>query len=687
MKPLLFVAFGFLLGLPFKTFSQQKNPWQPTNHAIDELKAAPVALIPYPTDVAWQKKWLVLNKRLTVSFNCDSAKNTFFPDALAPIYSSEAIDVADFNSATVKCSVVSNAGFGKEGYQLVVSSSGIEISASQLAGLYYGLQTLRQLMVANNNAIQVPYCKILDKPAFPIRGFMHDTGRNFQTVASLKRQIKILSQYKFNVFHWHLTDNPAWRIKSKIYPQLADPKFRQAGRDPDSSYTFDQLKEVIAFAKTHHVKVIPELDMPGHSAYFQPTFGFKMETEQGMKMLENLIDEFCEEIPKEDCPIIHLGSDEVHIPNPQEFIKRMTARVEKHGRKTMVWNPGLAAPNETILQLWREDGGTAKMKSGEHPFVDSYGGYLNHMDPSAILRRHFFHQICNEPKATDKSRGGILCCWPDVRVDDKGKIFEHNPVWPTVLTYAESVWCGRLTENPNYLLQLPPLKSTALQFYAEFENRLKEHKDRFFKGMPFPFFASTAGAWTLQSLKLKNEKQVNVGLPVVGNTVWVNKALPIKVGLDSVESIQFEGYIYSKMAKEIEVMIGFETAARSNRQSAGIPENGSWDANGGVILINGKQLEGPSWKAPGANQYLKATWFLPANEIPFTDEEFYWTRKPAKIGLQKGWNKITLNTKKTMTGDNWMFAFIPVSQVNGKFEYDSSVKILPAPSEKVNSQL
>ena len=108
-----------------------------------------------------------------------------------------------------------------EGYTLDIQGNTAILRSKTEQGLVWARATLEQLKDADG---KVPQVKILDYPAFPIRGFMHDTGRNFRPVEMLKKEIELFSSYKLNVFHWHLTDNPAWRIESRCYPQLNDPK-------------------------------------------------------------------------------------------------------------------------------------------------------------------------------------------------------------------------------------------------------------------------------------------------------------------------------------------------------------------------------------------------------------------------------------------------------------------------------
>jgi N-acetyl-beta-hexosaminidase len=161
----------------------------------------------------------------------------------------------------------------EEGYTIDIKGSTAILRACSEQGLVWARATLAQL--ADDQGM-VPVVKITDYPAFPLRGFMHDTGRNYRPVEMLKKEIELISSYKFNVFHWHLTDNPAWRIESRCYPQLNDPKYCPAGRNPGLFYTYDQIRDVISHARKYGVTVIPELDIPGHSQYFLTIFGVQM---------------------------------------------------------------------------------------------------------------------------------------------------------------------------------------------------------------------------------------------------------------------------------------------------------------------------------------------------------------------------------------------------------------------------
>ena len=221
-----------------------------------------------------------------------------------------------------------------EAYKLRVTSKGVEIEAITETGVYRAIQTLRQLTEKKGNGIAITGCEITDWPAFRIRGFMQDVGRTYISTDELKREIAILARYKINVFHWHLTENQAWRLQSKVFPMLNDSV--NTTRQPGKYYTLEEARELAAFCKQHHVLLIPEIDMPGHSAAFVRTFRHDMQSPEGMKILKLLIDEVCETF---DVPYLHIGTDEVQFTNP-DFVPEMVAYVRSKGKKVISWNPG-----------------------------------------------------------------------------------------------------------------------------------------------------------------------------------------------------------------------------------------------------------------------------------------------------------------------------------------------------------
>ena len=264
-----------------------------------------------------------------------------------------------------------------EAYKLRVTSKGVEIEAITETGVYRAIQTLRQLTEKKGNGIAITGCEITDWPAFRIRGFMQDVGRTYISTDELKREIAILARYKINVFHWHLTENQAWRLQSKVFPMLNDSV--NTTRQPGKYYTLEEARELAAFCKQHHVLLIPEIDMPGHSAAFVRTFRHDMQSPEGMKILKLLIDEVCETF---DVPYLHIGTDEVQFTNP-DFVPEMVAYVRSKGKKVISWNPGWHyKPGEIdMTHLWSYRG---KAQKGI-PAIDSRFHYLNHFDTFADL--------------------------------------------------------------------------------------------------------------------------------------------------------------------------------------------------------------------------------------------------------------------------------------------------------------
>ena len=238
----------------------------------------------------------------------------------------------------------------EEAYRLVVTPKGIQVEAVTEKGVYWALQTLRQLEEKKG---RYEACEIVDWPAFKIRGFMHDIGRSYLPMDELKKEIEILSRYKINVFHWHLTENQAWRLESKIFPMLNDSV--NMTRLKGKYYTIQEAKELVKFCQEHNVLLIPEIDMPGHSAAFVRTFRHDMQSLEGTKILKLLVDEVCETFA--DVPYLHIGTDEVGFSN-KTFVPEMVQYIRNKGKKVISWNPGWKyQPGEIdMVQMWSFNG-------------------------------------------------------------------------------------------------------------------------------------------------------------------------------------------------------------------------------------------------------------------------------------------------------------------------------------------
>lgn len=230
---------------------------------------------------------------------------------------------------------------GKEGYILEVDGKNISISGATATGVYYGIKTLDQLLLGdggNAQRQQLSAVRIIDRPRFEYRALMLDPARNFIPVKDIKRYIDQMSKYKFNVLHLHLTDDQGWRIEIKKYPLLTEIGSKRKetdgdGRPQEGFYTQDQMKELIDYAAKHHIEVIPEIDVPGHSvaaiaAYpwltcLNPGIGVRTTAGVSEDLLcagNEKVYEFYTDVLNELCALFpssrfHLGGDEAPLNN------------------------------------------------------------------------------------------------------------------------------------------------------------------------------------------------------------------------------------------------------------------------------------------------------------------------------------------------------------------------------------
>jgi hexosaminidase len=308
-------------------------------------------------------------------------------------------------------------------YKLEAKKNGIYINGDNEAGVFYGVQTLLQLLpVEKSNALAIPFVNIEDYPRFQYRGLMLDVGRHFFDVAFVKRYIDYIALHKMNYFHWHLTEDQGWRIEIKRYPKLTSVgAYRDGtiighhpGTGNDSTryggfYTQEQVKEVVAYAAKRYVTVVPEIEMPGHSsaaltAY--PWLGctggpymvkqnwgvhkdvFCAGNDSVFTFLQNVLDEV---IPLFPSKYVHIGGDEcpkdawkvcpkcqarikaLGLKDEHElqsyFVQRMEKHINKKGKILIGWDEileGGLAPNATVMSWRGEKGGIEAAKQNHH---------------------------------------------------------------------------------------------------------------------------------------------------------------------------------------------------------------------------------------------------------------------------------------------------------------------------------
>ena len=536
---------------------------------------------------------------------------------------------------------------GAEAYRLSFSNKRIKIEAVTEQGVYWAMQTLRQLERKKGKRSSVAGCEIVDWPAFRIRGFMQDVGRSYISMEELKREIEILSRFKINVFHWHLTENQAWRLESKIFPMLNDSV--NTIRMPGKYYTLEEARDLVDFCKKHQVLLIPEIDMPGHSAAFVRAFRHDMQSPEGMKILKLLLDEVCETF---DVPYLHIGTDEVEFTNPH-FVPEMVAYVRSKGKKVISWNPGWHyKPGEIdMTHLWSYRG---KAQPGI-PAIDSKFHYLNHFDVFGDIVALYNSRIYDQAEGSEDIAGTILALWHDRLIDNEWNLVIENGLYPNMLAIAERAWRGGGTEYFDGLgTTLPPEDTEAFKEFADFEKRMLWHKEHTFKGYPFAYVKQTNVKWNITDAfpnggdmdkVFPPEQELKDTYHYNGNTYGVRQAIGAGIYLrhvwgdmvpafyaDPKENHTAYAYtwVYSPKDQEVGLWAEFQNYSRSEMDLAPLPDK--WDYKGSRIWINDREILPPVWTA---------THKVKSYEVPLGNENCVG-RVPLAVHLNKGWNKVFL---------------------------------------------
>lgn len=633
-----------------------------------DLHAKP-SIIPKPQQLTWNDAFFPL-------YNC---KNIFIQSD--SIYSGANIlksklstwgwdlDISKFSELNTKLPFIvlkieKVANSQREAYHIKIDENKISISANTKLGLFNGIQTILQL---GRNRSTLDACEILDWPAFSWRGFMIDVGRNYVTPKRLKQLIDVMASYKLNVFHFHATEDIAWRIQVHQYPQLnlAEHMLRNKGM----YYSTAEMKDLINYCKDRNIVFVPEIDMPGHSAAFKRAMKTDMQSDSGLTIVKNILKEFCNTY---DVPFIHIGADEIKISN-QKFIPEVTALIESYGKKVIGWQPGGNFNNNTIRQLWMEN---KELISADHnlELIDSRHLYLNHMDPLEAVTTLFYRRIGNKTSENKNLLGGTLCVWHDRAVSNEEDIFTMNPVYQGLLTFAERTWQGGGNEGWKANIGNPDEMQTE-QFKA-FENRMLDHKVQYFSKLPFNYTKQSDMIWYLYGpydnqgdIHKKFEPEIEIskygekksGLLQVGGTIifrhwWA----PLITGAISNPEDSTTWYASTKLWSEYdrreEFWIGFNNFSRS--QAPETPPSQNWDYKGSKVWVNGIEIKAPDWKQSGHKVDL---------ETPLVDESYEF-RQPTLIQLKKGWNDILI---KAPVGSftptswqnpvKWMFTFVKVT--------------------------
>lgn len=526
----------------------------------------------------------------------------------------------------------------EEAYKLTVNADRITLTARTLHGLYHGIQTLNQLM---RDGAMVANCRIEDYPSFLWRGYMIDVGRNYQPMALIKQQIDVMAALKMNIFHFHLTEDVAWRLKINKYPQLTEPLTMT--RDQGLFYTEADLKELISYCKKRFITLVPEIDMPGHSAAFKRAMGFEMQSDSGVAVLKDILSEICAIY---DVPYIHIGADEVHITN-KDFLPAMTTLIESKGKKVIGWEPGGNFSASTLRQLWKDDA-WPQDKSSEFQQIDSRNLYINHMDAEESVVSIYNHLLDDVNEGNHMRLGGTLCLWNDRKLAVPIHNLTQNPTYPSLMAFAEKSWCGGGMSGNQVGLNYSSKEQ--LQQFTSFENRLLAIQSEQFSYLPFNYVRQANISWRLigpypnggdltksfpPETKDVNLDKIEKGQTVHGATIILRHFWnPVVKGaiVDPKENTTY--YAYGRYLSVVDttatLWLGFYDYSRSTASAP--PKPSTWNNLNSQIWLNDTLIQPPNWQRAGQLGDL---------EIPYFDENYYF-RRPQQVHLKKGWNTLLL---------------------------------------------
>ncbi len=385
-----------------------------------------------------------------------------------------------------------------EGYELTIGPTSIVIRAPEASGLFYGVQTLRHILPpaiegkrppTDETPWSVPCLQIKDGPRFGWRGLMIDCSRTFQRKEYLKRYVDLLALFKMNVLHLHLTDDQGWRVEIKKHVKLTEigSEFAEYYNEPGGYYTQADLREIVAYAASRHVLVVPEIEMPGHciaalAAYpelsctggpfeIHPFFKgpgihgdvFCPGNEDTFKLLQDVLDEVIELFSS---PFIHIGGDEVPkarwkqcpkcrarikaegLENEDElqsyFVRRIERYINSKGRRLIGWDEimqGGLAPNATVMS-WRgvEPGLNAINQGHDVVFTPTSHCYFDYTHERISLEKTYSFDPVASGVTADQIQhilGLQANMWTHIARSDDGI---DRQIFPRLIALAEVAW-------------------------------------------------------------------------------------------------------------------------------------------------------------------------------------------------------------------------------------------------------
>lgn len=492
-----------------------------------KIQNTDVNVIPQPSNLRLSSEYFTVKSKMKIVLQSDSEELKTLGEYLAmPIRKITGFEIpimlyddAREVDEDIVLSLYEAETKNDEAYQIRMSKNSVSISSTAGNGLFYGIQTFMQLipsdllMLENAGKIKIPSVIVNDKPRFKYRGMHLDVSRHFFSKEFILKFIDVMAMYKFNTFHWHLTDDNGWRLEIKKYPLLTEvcawrvDHENQPWRDRDPQgldekatyggfYTQDEVREVIKYAQSKYIKIIPEIEMPGHTSevfaaypelsctgkklnvipgsYWPNTDIFCAGKEETFAFIQNVLDEVIELFPSE---YIHIGGDEADktewekcplcqkrmrdegLKNEHElqsyFIKRIEKYLVSKGKKMIGWDEileGGLAPEATVMSWRGMQGGIDAAKQGHDvimtPVSHCYFDYYQadpEFEPKAIggftsLKKvYFFEPI--PPELTEEEAKHVLGAQANIWTE-----FIPTPehaeymAMPRMLALSEVVW-------------------------------------------------------------------------------------------------------------------------------------------------------------------------------------------------------------------------------------------------------
>lgn len=468
---------------------------------------AQLAMFPTPARVVGQKG------SFTVGMNPKINGNGGYADVLAKKLQSELKATGKQSSATggeIRLVLDEKLRMADEAYSLNILPETVLLEAASESGLFHAKEALLQLVRFGDGSLKA--CRIEDQPRYEWRGFMLDESRHFFGKEKVKQYLEIMASLRMNVFHWHLTDEPGWRIEIKKYPKLTSVGAIGNWHDPEAPaqfYTQEDIKEIVAYAADRHIMVVPEFDMPGHATAVCRSYpelsgggegkwdGFTFHPckETTYQFISDVLDEIVALFPS---PYIHIGGDEVHYgnqswftdPEIQQFIKdknlqnetglehyfvKRAADIVASKGKTMIgWDEIIDAgvsPDKAVIMWWRHDRKHQLVKALENGFrvimtprrplyadfvqysTHKVGRLWNGYDPIEDIYRFPDPIIHLTKDYEDQVMGMQFSLWTE-RVADAKRL--DYMTFPRLVAVAESAWTpAKAKESSLFMKKLP----------------------------------------------------------------------------------------------------------------------------------------------------------------------------------------------------------------------------------------